>query len=94
MLLPYHCQHSKSSLALSLLFNPSSELLQHHLLHTSSVLVSQKQAMVELGSNKNMGQREKLQARNPLFPYKQKSGALHSPFSQPPGRDPCSAPWA
>lgn len=60
MLLPYHCQHSKSSPASSLLSDLSSELLQHHLLHISSVLARQKQATVELGNNKTMGQREKV----------------------------------
>lgn len=60
VLLPYHCQHSKSSPALSLLLDLSSEMLQHHLLHISSVLARHKQAMVELGSNKIIGQREKV----------------------------------
>lgn len=60
MLLPYHCQHLKSSPASSLLLDLSSELLQHHLLNISSVLESQKQAMMELGNNKNMGQREEV----------------------------------
>lgn len=78
MLLPHHCQHSKSSPASSSLLDLSSDLLQHHLLHISSVVASQKQATVELGNNKNMGQREKVASWKSLFSLQTKIRSTHS----------------
>lgn len=76
MLLPYHRHHAKSSPASSLL---SSELLQHHLLHVSSLLASQKQATVELGGQqKHRAEGKSCKLENSFSPYEQKSGALHS----------------